>query len=133
MSVKAPEAPGPTNPAISRTLLVRLLREFHPGVYVLDDPLRVPSECNFWEQGDVRAGGCPQRMVGTPIHYHLYAVRIRCSGMLEGFDEPLAAGLSERETRRLMSRNGPALSFSPATLPKKELLSFLRHARRVVG
>ena len=133
MGTKAPEAPGTTNPAIGRSLLVRLLREFRPGVYVLDDPLSVPSECNFWEQADVNAGGCPQSMVGDPIHYHLYAVRIRCSGMWEGFDEPIPLGLSERQARPLMARNGPALSFSPATLTKQKLLCFLRHARRVTG
>lgn len=114
-----------------RILLVRLARELRSGVYLLDDPIGVPSSSNFWEWRDHDHGDCTRRMVGTPITYFLHAVRIRRDGEWEGFDDPHPAGLGDARRRRRVLRGSPALSFSPAELTSRELMRFLHGARRV--
>lgn len=115
------------------SLFRHIARHLRPGLYLLDNPVRLPSECNRWEPEDARQGDCEPEEVGEPLVYHLHAVRIRGEDEWHGHDEPPPRHLNDRQRARLVPKDAPAVVFSPDELQPLELVRFLQQSRRVRG
>jgi hypothetical protein len=120
-----------------RSVMSRIFRHIskhlRPGLYLLDNPVRMPSSMNVWEEADVRAGGCDPEDVGTPVEYLLHAVSVQNPDEWYGHDEPPKSGAKDRQRAAAILRENAAIVFSPAELPPLELVRFLSGARFVRG